>query len=136
MVTVRLMTPQQIDYMSLNFYQMHTRYKIIQKLTYKFFLLENQFSRHNIFALCKEKTNWYWKQQPLQHTIIFPTRIIRNPRLEVIILRYVQDIPKKLCGRDEAKKSIQIHPIIMTDADYDYILDKIELREQLSLEGM
>ena len=25
-----------------------------------------------------ENTNWYWKQQPLQQTIILPTRIIRH----------------------------------------------------------
>ena len=30
----------------------------------------------------------------------------------------------------------QRHPIIMTDADYDYILDEIELCEKLSLKGM
>ena len=28
------------------------------------------------------------------------------------------------------KKSIKGHPIIMTDADYDYILDDIERREK------
>ena len=44
-------------------------------------------------------------------------------------MRYVQDIPKKLCGRNKAKKAIQRHPIIMTDADYDYILDDIERLE-------
>ena len=30
----------------------------------------------------------------------------------------------------------QRHPIIMTDADYDYIWDEIECREKLSLKGM
>ena len=30
----------------------------------------------------------------------------------------------------QAKKSIQRHPISMTDADYDYILDEIERREK------
>ena len=34
------------------------------------------------------------------------------------------------------EKPIQRHPIIMTDADYDYILDEIERREELSLKGM
>ena len=34
------------------------------------------------------------------------------------------------------KKSIKIHPIIMTDADYDYILDEIDLSEKLSLKEM
>ena len=34
------------------------------------------------------------------------------------------------------EKAIQIHPIIMTDADYDYILDDIDFCEKLSLKGM
>ena len=34
------------------------------------------------------------------------------------------------------KKPIQRHPINMTDADYDYILDEIERREILSLNRM
>ena len=66
----------------------------------------------------QENTNWYWKQQPLQHTIIVPTHTILHPRLYVIIIRYVQGIPEKLCGINKAKRSIQRHPIIMTDADY------------------
>ena len=45
-------------------------------------------------------------------------------------MRYVQYIPKKLCGRNKAKRAIQRHPSIMTDADYDYILDAIEFREK------
>ena len=73
----------------------------------------------------QENTNWYWKQQPLQQTIIVPTRTILHPRLEVIIIRYVQDIPKKIYIRNEAKKAIQRHPIIVTDTDHDYIIDEI-----------
>ena len=67
-----------------------------------------------------KKTNWYWKQQPLQQKSIVPTRTILHPRLEVIVIRYVQNIPKKLCG------ILRRHPIIMTGADYDYVLDEIE----------
>ena len=84
----------------------------------------------------KEITNWYWKQQALQQTIIFPTRKILHPRLYVIIIRYVQGIPKNICSRNQAKKAIQRYPIIMTDADYDSILDEIERRENLILKGM
>ena len=40
----------------------------------------------------------------------------------------------KLCSRNEAKKSIQRHPIIMTDADYDYIMDEIERHEKTNFE--
>ena len=74
----------------------------------------------------QENTNWYWKQQPLQQTIIVPTRTILHTHLEVIKIGYVQDIPNKFFARSEAKKSIQRHPISVTDADYDYIMDEIE----------
>ena len=84
----------------------------------------------------QENTNLYWKQQPLQQTIIVPTRTIIHPRLGVITIRYVQDIPKNVCNRIEAKKAIQRHAVSMTDTDYDYILDEIERGEKLSLNGM
>ena len=76
----------------------------------------------------QENTNWYWKQQPLQNTIVVPTRTVFHPSLEFIIIIYDKDIPKKRFGRREAKKAIQRNPIIMTDADYDYIMDEIERR--------
>ena len=91
----------------------------------KLFLLVNYLSSHNIFDPCK-KTNCYWKQQPLQQTIIVPTRKILHPRLDVITIRYVQDIPKNVYNRIQAKKAIQRHPIIINDTDYDYILNEIE----------
>ena len=100
----------------------------------KLFLLVSQLSRHNIFAPKQENNNWYWRQQPLQQTIIIPTRTIIHPRLDVITIRYVQDIPKNVCNRIQAKKSIQRHPISMTDADYDYILYEIERREFFQFE--
>ena len=74
----------------------------------------------------QENTNWYWKQQPLQHTIMVPKRTILHPRLDVIIIRYVQDIPQ-----EPRKKEIQRHPIIMNGSGYDYILDEIDRREKL-----
>ena len=49
----------------------------------------------------QENTNWYWKQQPLQQTIIVPTRTILHPRLDVIIIRYVKDTPKNIFSRNE-----------------------------------
>ena len=81
----------------------------------------------------QENTNWYCKKQPLQQTIIVPTYTILNPRVDVITIIYVQDIPKNVCNRIQAKKSIQRHSIIMTDANYDYILDEIERHEKLIL---
>ena len=60
----------------------------------------------------QENTNWHWRKQPLQQTTIFPTRTILHPRLDVIRIRYVQDIPKNLDNRIQAKKAIHLHPIV------------------------
>ena len=72
----------------------------------------------------------------MQQTIMFPTCIIIHPCIDVITIIYVQDIPKIFFNRIQAKKYIQRHPIIMKDADYDYILDEIEPCEKLSLKGI
>ena len=53
----------------------------------------------------QENTNCYLKQQPLQHTIIVPTHTILHPRLDDITIRDVQDIPKTICNRIQAKKN-------------------------------
>ena len=73
----------------------------------------------------QENTNWYWRQQPLQQNIIVPKRTILHPRPDVVritdfktsIILFVTELNKK---------STQRHPICLTDADYDYILDEIE----------
>ena len=43
--------------------------------------------------------NWYWKQQPLQHNIIVPTRTTIHPCLDVVEIKYVQDTPKNVSNR-------------------------------------
>ena len=70
-------------------------------------------------------------QHPLQQYIIFPTHKILHPRLDVVEITYVKDIPKNVWNRIEEKKDIQRHPICLTDADYDYILDEIECRDKI-----
>ena len=40
----------------------------------------------------------------------------------------VQDTPKSVCTRIQAKKAIQRPPICLKDAGYDYILDEIDCR--------
>ena len=82
----------------------------------------------------QENTNWYWKQQPLQQTIIVSARTILHSRLDVITIRYAQEIPKNICNSIQAKKSIQRRHISMTDADYDYILDEIEFSGKIEFE--
>ena len=51
----------------------------------------------------QENTNWYWKQQSLQQNIIFSTRTIVHICLDVVRITYVQDIPKTVCNRIQAK---------------------------------
>ena len=51
----------------------------------------------------QENTNWYWKQKPLKKTIIVPTRTIIHPRLDVVIIRDFQDIPKIFCKSVQAE---------------------------------
>ena len=77
----------------------------------------------------QENYSWYWKQQPLQHTIIVPTRTIIHPCLGVVIITYVQYIPKNVYTRIQSKEAIQRRPICMTDSSYNYILDEIEHQE-------
>ena len=57
-----------------------------------------------IFSV-QENTNWYCKQKPLKQTIIVPTRTILHPCLDVIIIRYLQDIPTNiLSGMNQKHK--------------------------------
>ena len=84
----------------------------------------------------QENSNWYWKQQSMQQNIIVPTYKILHPHLDVFRITYVQDIPKTVCNRIQAKKSIERHPICITDADYDYIFDEIDRQGKFSLNGM
>ena len=51
----------------------------------------------------QEKTNWYWKQQPLQQNIMVQTLTIIHVRLDVITIRDVQDIPENVCNRIQTK---------------------------------
>ena len=63
-------------------------------------------------------------------------RTILHPCLDTVRIIYVQEIPKTVYNRIQAKKSIQRHHVCLTDADYDYILDEIERQEKLSLKAI
>ena len=101
MVTLKQMLPQQIDYMPFNSYNMHTHYKINTTIGGQVISAGKLVVKAQYFYSMQEHTNWYCKKQPIQQTFIFSTRTIIHPRLEVIIIIYVQDIPKNLCGMSE-----------------------------------
>ena len=66
--------------------------------------------------------------------MITPTRKILNPCLDSTILKDIVDIPKRVCIKKQAEKSLQGSPIFITDADHDYILEKIMRIEQIDYE--
>ena len=73
-------------------------------------------------------TNWYLNQYTQHRVITVPTRTIINPRLEVNAVTDFHSIPKSVCSRTQEKEAILIHPICLTDSDYDYILEEIVRR--------
>ena len=63
-------------------------------------------------------TNWYWNQHPQHHIIIILTRTILHPRVEVNAVVDFHAIPKSVCIRKQARKSISRQPICLTDFEY------------------
>ena len=57
------------------------------------------FSKAQYICYMQENSNYYWKQQSLQHNTIVTTRTSIHQRLDVVIMRDVQDIPKNVCNR-------------------------------------
>ena len=62
-------------------------------------------------------TNWYWNQHPQHHVITVPRLKILYTRLEVNTVTYFNAIPKSVCNSTQAKKSISIQPICLTDSE-------------------
>ena len=60
------------------------------------------FVKAQYLCSMQENTNCYCRQQLLQHTITVQTRTIRHPYLEVVLIRYVQEIHKKLYGSNNS----------------------------------
>ena len=81
-----------------------------------------------------ENTNWCRKKQSLKQNIIVTTCTILHPCIDVFRITYFRDIPKTVCNKIQAKKTIQRHPIFITNANYDYILDEIKRRGGIEFE--
>ena len=90
----------------------------------------------NAKYLCSLKvyTNQYWNQQPNHHVITVSTRTILHPQLEGDTIIDFHAIPTSICSITQAKKSISMQPICLTDADYDYILEEIDRQEKIEFE--
>ena len=79
-------------------------------------------------------TNLYWDPHTQQHVIKVPTRTILHPQLEVNTVTDFCAIPKSLCTRTQAKKSISRQTKCLTDSDYDYILEEIGRQDKIDFE--
>ena len=79
----------------------------------------------------KEKINWYWKQKQQQQVIIVTTRTSVHPCLDVVGIRYVHNIHRSVCNRNQSKHTLQIHPLCMTNPDHDQILEEIDCRDKI-----
>ena len=58
------------------------------------------FVKAKYLCYMQDITNWYWEQHTHQQDIIVPTCTILHPRLDVIGITDVQDIPKRMCNRN------------------------------------
>ena len=51
----------------------------------------------------QEENNWDWDQKQQQQVIIFPTRTIVHPCLDVMTVKDVHDIPRSICNKKQEK---------------------------------
>ena len=52
----------------------------------------------------QENTKCYWEKKHQQQVIIFPTLTIVNPCIDVMLVKYVHDIPRNACNRNQVKQ--------------------------------
>ena len=57
-----------------------------------------------------------------------------NTCLDVLAVKYVQDIPKSIYNRNHEKWDLKGNTICMTDSDHDYIVEYIEDRDKIEFE--
>ena len=69
----------------------------------------------------------------MHQNIIVPTSTILHSYLDVVIITDFQDTPKTVICSIQAKKTIQRHPICLSDAYYYYILEVIECQDKIDL---
>ena len=50
------------------------------------------------------------------------------------VIKDGSDTPRIIFNKQQARKAIQIHPIFISDADNDYILDEIVRRDHIEPE--
>ena len=69
----------------------------------------------------KSDTNRYWQKLGTKESITTATRTIVHPYLNVLNVQDVVDITRSLCNTTRVRKAVKIHPILIADADHNYI---------------
>ena len=82
----------------------------------------------------QEKTKCYWEQKNQQQVIVFLTHTIIYPCIDVMAVKYIDDINTSVSNRNQQKKALKLHPICLTESDHDYIVDKFLHRDKIEYE--
>ena len=90
MVSLTQLKPQQMDFILFNSSQRHICYQNITTIDGQVITAVELVFKAQYLLFMKENSNWYWKQQSLQHNIIVSTRTILHPSRYVVIMTDVQ----------------------------------------------
>ena len=82
----------------------------------------------------KENTKCYWEKRYQKQTIAILTRTVVHPFLDIFVVKYVQDILRSFCNKNQAHQVLQRYYVCITDSDHDYILDEILRQDQIEYE--
>ena len=69
-----------------------------------------------------------------QQLIIVTTQSNVYPCVSIIFLKDVNVIIRSACNRNQENQALKIHPICLTDSDYNYIPDEIGSRDKIDYE--
>ena len=72
----------------------------------------------------------------MQQTVKFPTRTILHPHIDVITIRYVQDLPKNFCNRIQEKSPYKEILLVWLMLIMIIFWMKLSVVKKLSLRGM
>ena len=49
----------------------------------------------------QENKKWYWELKQKQQAIVVPSHTIVHQYIDVMAVKYVQDIPRSICNRNQ-----------------------------------
>ena len=82
-------------------------------------------------SIMKAKNNWYCRQKENERNVIISTSTLFHPCLDVLVIKYVADIPLSICNKKQSHQYIQLQNIYIDDADNYYILDEITSHDNI-----